>query len=150
MNGYNADYRLVVGAKKRELTYIPDCDKTKKVIRGSGKLNGQRGWKGQLFFKVDLMSEERLGREHPIQYDVHWRIDQKWAGPGEYPSGVCWYPKKLGFPCHHLRPNNLQTEVCGLFEDEETPGIVQAYFKLPPPGYEAYEKMYENAKRLLG
>ena len=129
MNGYYTEYRLHVGAKTRDLTSIPICDKTKKQIR-EGKFKGHQGWKGQLFFEVDIMNAVTLKHEHPIEYELLWtRSSNHWKFPR--------YHKNLGFPSKDLDGSSIvQEEVCRLFENEETPRKVRAYFQgFFPPGY---------------
>ena len=129
LNGYHTEYRLHVGAKTRDLVSIPICDKTKKQIR-EGKFQGHQGWKGQLFFEVDIMNAVTLKHEHPIEYELLWtRSSNHWKFPR--------YHKNLGFPSKDLDGSSIvQEEVCRLFENEETPRKVRAYFQgFFPPGY---------------
>mmetsp|Transcript_37408 Transcript_37408/g.89616 ORF Transcript_37408/g.89616 Transcript_37408/m.89616 type:complete len:653 (-) Transcript_37408:34-1992(-) len=115
----------------------------KKVIRGFAKLNGQKGWKANLFFPVNPVWESDLS-ENPIIYDVAWYK--------KYPKrGV----ERLGFPRerggrHSFRRSSYAVftnlvDVCELFQNEKK--IARAYFKgFVPPGYGnkySYDKVKE-------
>jgi len=107
---------------------VPKCNKTKKLIRGCAKLDGQKGWKAQLKFSVIPMREWAVS-QNPIVYDVAWSRDEFEAGGG-FNGRTCL---ELNFP-KNIRERGDFRDVCELFQNQDT--VMRAYFEgFVPPGY---------------
>ena len=103
---------------------VPKCIKTKKLIRGFPKLDGQKGWKAKLKFSVIPMRGWAVS-ENPIVYDV-----VKYTTYDDFNGRVL---KELNFPKDIRKRGNFR-DVCELFQNQDM--VMRAYFEgFVPPGY---------------